>query len=70
VATKGKVPVVPVTILGTGNLMPSGQESKLYPFKGPVRMIVHKPIQGTNAEKLAAEARAAVASAMPPELLT
>lgn len=68
-ATKGKVPVVPVTILGTNQLMPNGQEGRLYSPAAPVRMVVHPPISGTNAAELAQQARAAIASAMPSDLV-
>eukprot|EP00884_Botryococcus_braunii_P019371 jgi/Botrbrau1/6117/Bobra.331_2s0012.1 len=68
-ATKGKVAVVPVTILGTNHLMPNGQEGRLYPYPHPVRMVVHPPIFGSNAAELAKQAREAIASAMPPDMV-
>lgn len=43
VAVKAGVPVVPITLIGTGALMPNGQEGKLYSGEG-VRIIVHKPV--------------------------
>ncbi|PNH07461.1 hypothetical protein TSOC_006084 [Tetrabaena socialis] len=49
--------------------MPSGKESQLRP--GAVRIVVHKaiPAAGRNADALCQEARDAVASALPPELV-
>ncbi|KXZ44091.1 hypothetical protein GPECTOR_74g705 [Gonium pectorale] len=67
VAAKTGVDVVPVTLIGTGALMPSGKESQLRP--GEVRIVVHPPINGRNADKLSEQARAAIASALPPELV-
>ena len=64
VAAKAKVPVVPVTLLGTGKLMPNGQEGRMY--GGRVRMIVHPPIQPGSADDMMAAARQAIASPLPP----
>mmetsp|Transcript_14175 Transcript_14175/g.42773 ORF Transcript_14175/g.42773 Transcript_14175/m.42773 type:complete len:341 (-) Transcript_14175:1423-2445(-) len=68
VAVKAGVPVVPITLIGTGALMPNGQEGKLYSGEG-VRIIVHKPITGTNADSMMKEARQAIASPLPPALV-
>lgn len=62
-ASKAKVPIVPVTLVGTGRLMPNGQEGRMY--GGPVRMIVHKPIQPGNPEEMMRQARADIASCLP-----
>jgi 1-acyl-sn-glycerol-3-phosphate acyltransferase len=64
VAAKAKVPVVPVTLLGTGKLMPNGQEGKMY--GGSVRMVVHPPVAPGNADDMMAAARQAIASSLPP----
>ena len=44
VAVKTGSPVVPITLIGTGKLMPNGQESRLYGGDG-VKIIVHPRIQ-------------------------
>lgn len=44
VAVKTGKPVVPITIIGTGKLMPNGQESRLYGGSG-VKIIVHPRIE-------------------------
>ncbi|XP_020248195.1 1-acyl-sn-glycerol-3-phosphate acyltransferase 1, chloroplastic [Asparagus officinalis] len=62
VAVKTGVPVVPITLLGTGNLMPSGKESVLN--SGSVKVIMHKPIRGTNADALCSEARNVIADTL------
>mmetsp|Transcript_4690 Transcript_4690/g.11097 ORF Transcript_4690/g.11097 Transcript_4690/m.11097 type:complete len:414 (+) Transcript_4690:2273-3514(+) len=69
VAGKAGVDVVPVTLLGTGDLMPSGQEGCLRP--GSVRIVVHKPIptKGRDMGQVCDEARQAIASALPAELV-
>ena len=66
VAAKAKVPVVPVTLVGTGALMPAGQESRL--FGGGVTVVVHPPIPPGDAGAMMVAAREAVASALPPAL--
>ncbi|KAF5837663.1 hypothetical protein DUNSADRAFT_4096 [Dunaliella salina] len=69
VAGKAGVDVVPITLLGTGDLMPSGQEGCLRP--GSVRIVVHKPIptKGRDTGQVCDEARQAIASALPAELV-
>jgi len=63
------VPVVPITLVGTGDVMPSGHEGEMY--AGDVRIVVHPMIDaaGKDADKVCEEARIAVASALPPELV-
>ncbi len=63
VAAKAGVPIVPVTLVGTGKLMPNGQEGRMY--GGPVRMIVHKPIQPGKPDEMMAQARQEIASCLP-----
>ena len=66
IAAKAGVPVVPVTLVGTGRLMPNKQESRLY--GGGARVIVHPPLPPSkDADALMAAARAAIAEALPPE---
>lgn len=62
-AAKAKVPVVPVTIVGTGKKMPNKQENKMYP--GSVQMIVHPKIEPSSATEMLQEARKAVQSRLP-----
>jgi len=59
VATKTGVPVVPITILGTGKLMPAGKEHSLN--MGSVKVVIHKPIEGSDANQLCTDARDAIA---------
>lgn len=69
VAVKAKAPVVPVTLVGTGDVMPSGREGEMY--ARDVTIVVHPPIatdSGASAAAVCAAARAAVASALPAEL--
>ncbi|KAG2423964.1 hypothetical protein HXX76_014903 [Chlamydomonas incerta] len=68
VAAKAGVEVVPITLLGTGFLMPSGKESQLRP--GQVTIVVHKALPpNKNADQLCDAARVAIASSLPPELV-
>ncbi|XP_043702946.1 1-acyl-sn-glycerol-3-phosphate acyltransferase BAT2, chloroplastic-like [Telopea speciosissima] len=55
VAAKTGAPVVPITLLGTGNLMPAGMEVTLN--SGSVKVVIHKPIVGNNPEILCEKAR-------------
>jgi len=65
IAAKAKVPVVPVTLVGTGKLMPNGKENMVY--NGSVRMIVHPAVQPTKADQMLLETRNAIASRLPAE---
>ena len=69
VAQKAKVPVVPITLIGTGRLMPNGQEGRLFWGSG-VRIVVHPPLPAnTPADVLMDQTRKAIASKLPPELV-
>uniref|UniRef100_A0A0D9XL21 Phospholipid/glycerol acyltransferase domain-containing protein n=1 Tax=Leersia perrieri TaxID=77586 RepID=A0A0D9XL21_9ORYZ len=50
------------TLLGTGKLMPSGMEGILN--SGSVKVIIHHPIEGNDAEKLCSEARKVIAGTL------
>jgi 1-acyl-sn-glycerol-3-phosphate acyltransferase len=50
VAVKQNVPIVPIALVGTGKLMASGKEGSLH--SGEVKIIVHPPMSGTDADKL------------------
>ena len=67
VAAKAKVPVVPVTLIGTGALMPNGQESHMY--SGSVRMVVHPPIPPSTPDAMMEATRREIASCLPPAMV-
>jgi len=69
VAVKAGVPVVPITLVGTGDVMPSGRESHMY--AGNVKLIVHPPIptKGQDADQVCETARKVIAGSLPPELV-
>ncbi|KAL6641253.1 hypothetical protein ACP70R_019434 [Stipagrostis hirtigluma subsp. patula] len=62
VATKTGAPVIPITLIGTGRLMPSGMEGILN--SGSVKVIIHQPIKGNDPEKLCSEARNVIADTL------
>lgn len=62
IAAKTGVPVVPISLIGTGKIMPKGMENVVN--RGTVKVIVHKPIQGTNADELCIEARNIIADTL------
>ncbi|CAM0956612.1 unnamed protein product [Alopecurus aequalis] len=62
VAAKTGVPVIPITLLGTGKLMPPGMEGNLN--SGSVKVIIHRPVEGDNAEKLCSDARNVIADTL------
>nr|VDC83837.1 unnamed protein product [Brassica rapa] len=62
IAAKTGVPVVPITLMGTGKIMPTGSEGILN--HGDVRVIIHKPIYGSKADLLCDEARNKIAESM------
>ncbi|KAH6772323.1 Phospholipid/glycerol acyltransferase family protein [Perilla frutescens var. hirtella] len=59
IAAKTGVPVVPITLVGTGKIMPPGMEAELNP--GSVKVIVHPCIVGNNADELCNETRNIIA---------
>ena len=65
IAARAKVPVVPVTLIGTGKLMPNGKENMVY--NGSVRMIVHPAVQPKKADEMLLETRSAIASRLPAQ---
>ena len=66
IAAKAGVPVVPVTLVGTGGLMPNGQESRL--FGGRARVIVHPRIPPSkDADAMMAAARTVIVQSLPLE---
>ena len=62
VATKTNVPVVPITIIGTGEIMPAGRENVVN--SGSVKVVIHRPIHGNDPMMLCEEARNTIASAL------
>ena len=65
IATKAKAKIVPMTILGTGDIMPAGKEGTL--AHGDIKLIVHPSIdpKGKKTAQVSDECRAAIASALP-----
>ncbi|KAL5100961.1 hypothetical protein RYX36_005288 [Vicia faba] len=62
IAAKTKVPVVPITLIGTGQIMPAGREGIVN--TGFVKVVIHKPIDGNDADMLCKEARNKIASVL------
>jgi 1-acyl-sn-glycerol-3-phosphate acyltransferase len=62
IAAKTKVPVVPISLIGTGKIMPVGKESRLY--RGSVKVVIHPPLKGDNADSLCAETRTIIANTL------
>mmetsp|Transcript_11676 Transcript_11676/g.22480 ORF Transcript_11676/g.22480 Transcript_11676/m.22480 type:complete len:264 (-) Transcript_11676:81-872(-) len=65
IAKKAGVPIIPISLVGTGNLMPNGKEGLLFP--GSTKMVIHPRIdtEGRNPDDVLKEAREAIASALP-----
>lgn len=53
------MPVVPITLKGTGKVMPAGMEGILN--LGSVEVVIHKPIEGSDPEELCNKARKTIA---------
>ena len=56
------MPVVPIVLIGTGKIMPPGMEGIVNP--GSVKVVIHKPIEGNDAEVLCNEARNIIADVL------
>ncbi|GAX80248.1 hypothetical protein CEUSTIGMA_g7686.t1 [Chlamydomonas eustigma] len=69
VAVKAGVDVIPITLLGTGAMMPAGAEGVLRP--GRVKIVVHPPIPtvGRDADEVCNEARSIIAQSLPKQLV-
>lgn len=59
IAAKTGVPVVPITLMGTGKIMPVGMEGTLN--AGMVKVVIHQPIKGDNPDILCTEVRNVIA---------
>ncbi|MEE4175532.1 MAG: lysophospholipid acyltransferase family protein [Xanthomonadales bacterium] len=66
-AVEQGLPVLPLTLLGTGDILPKGT---LFVTPGRAKIVVHEAINpaGHDARSLMEASRAAIASALPPEL--
>ncbi|KAK7255855.1 hypothetical protein RIF29_29279 [Crotalaria pallida] len=62
VAAKTNAPVVPITLIGTGQIMPAGKEGIVN--TGSVKVVIHKPIEGNDAMVLCNEASKTIGSAL------
>lgn len=62
VAVKTEAPVVPITLLGARNLMPAGMEGILN--SGSVKVVIHKPLKGKDADVLCNESRSVIADTL------
>ncbi|KAL2454644.1 1-acyl-sn-glycerol-3-phosphate acyltransferase 1 [Abeliophyllum distichum] len=62
VAVKTGVPVVPITLIGTGKIMPAGMEGQLN--LGSVKVVVHQPIEGDSPDALSTQARDIIADSL------
>jgi len=74
-AKRGKTPIVPITINGTGRVMPSKREYLLYPSRPGVQIIVHpmitaEEVQESSDQELIQRVRGTIESAMPHSLRT
>ncbi|CAK9035213.1 1-acyl-sn-glycerol-3-phosphate acyltransferase BAT2 [Durusdinium trenchii] len=72
-AKRAKVPIVPMTILGTGRIMPSKKEYLLYQNNAGVKIIVHpkvpvQEVEDTPDDVLLQKLRDTIESALPPQL--
>jgi len=69
-AIEQQLPILPVTVSGTRNILPA-RTLRLFPGRGT--MTIHPPIETagmdmSNMDTLIEQSRAAIASALPPEL--
>lgn len=64
VAAKAGVPIIPITLLGTGDLMPNTCEYLLYP--GKVDVIIHPPVPASDADTMMNASYTVIAESLPP----
>lgn len=53
---------MPMTIMGTGNIMPAGKEGLLNP--GSVKVVVHPILVGSDVQELCNRARRVIADTL------
>lgn len=68
VAAKLGVPVVPITLDGTGCLMPNQREGEFWASEQGVKITIHDPIVSKNADELCSKSREVIAAELPVEL--
>jgi len=73
IAARAKVGIAPVTVLGTGAIMPSGMETCLFPTKAGVKLICHpiitaEEVSSKSQQEILAKTRDIIASALPEDL--
>lgn len=73
IARRAKVGLAPVTVLGTGAMMPSGMEYMLFWSRPGVRLVCHPVISAEEVQQMGdmeilERLRSSIASAMPPAL--
>lgn len=61
-AAKANVPVVPVSLIGTGRLMPNGMEGTLR--AGSVKLVIHPPLLGNDPDKLVDLSRTVISQSL------
>jgi len=72
-AKRAKTPIVPITINGTGRIMPSKREYLMYCSRAGVQIVVHPMVSAEDVQKasdkeLQDRVRGTIESAMPPSL--
>eukprot|EP00816_Leptocylindrus_hargravesii_P011856 CAMPEP_0196823190 /NCGR_PEP_ID=MMETSP1362-20130617/86482_1 /TAXON_ID=163516 /ORGANISM="Leptocylindrus danicus, Strain CCMP1856" /LENGTH=314 /DNA_ID=CAMNT_0042202981 /DNA_START=27 /DNA_END=971 /DNA_ORIENTATION=- len=68
-AYKAGAPIVPVSIVGSGIVMPPGWIFPVQPARGVGKVIIHEPIESTGKteDELATQVRDAIISGLPEE---
>jgi len=75
IARRAGVGILPITVLGTGRVMPPGREFLLFPSRRGVRIVVHpmvsaEQVQAMPDEQNIAQIQGTIASALPSSLRT
>eukprot|EP00928_Gymnodinium_smaydae_P017675 TRINITY_DN16763_c0_g3_i1.p1 TRINITY_DN16763_c0_g3~~TRINITY_DN16763_c0_g3_i1.p1 ORF type:complete len:381 (-),score=44.54 TRINITY_DN16763_c0_g3_i1:105-1181(-) len=73
IARRANVGLAPITVLGTGVLMPPGKESMLHSTRAGVRLVCHpvipaEEVQRCSDEELVSRCRKIIASELPPTM--
>jgi 1-acyl-sn-glycerol-3-phosphate acyltransferase len=68
-AYKAGAPVVPISIIGSHQIMPTGWMFSMKPARGTARVVVHEPIEskGKTEAELAAAVRESLISGLPED---
>jgi len=68
-AHKARAPVIPISIIGSQKVMPTGWMFSMKPSRGTAKIVIHDPVEseGKTEDELAEAVRQIMISGLPDE---